>query len=499
MHANRPCNKSADLDAGPDTHAPIRLSESLHITNAAPAVETMALSYSSSMESHAYDCALSGASRGIMSRFPTAGGLAAAAVLSCVACLTTDATAQQPPPDPSQGTRLRVFLDCQRCDFDHLRREVGFVDYVRDPADAQIHVLVTSQETGGGGDEFTLYFIGQGRFAADQDTLRFATRQDDTEEEERVALTRTFSLGLVPFAARTPIAPNLSISYEAREDATPVSLQEDPWNLWVFRASVGTEVSGESRQSSASIDGSLSASRTTEDVKVDLSLFGEYETEEFELSDSTTITSLTRFYDLEGIIVWSLSPHWSAGVAASATTSTRLNQDLTLKISPAIEYNLYPYAESTRRQILFTYLVGPVRYNYDELTLFEETEETLFQQVFEISAAFQQPWGEIDGSLEVSNYLNDFSKHRIDLFSGIEVRLFRGLGLDVRGNVARIKDQIYIPREDLSDEEILLELRELGTDFEYELEVGFSYSFGSVFNNVVNPRLRLGGGDDNFF
>ena len=137
-------------------------------------------------------------------------------------------------------------------------------------------------------------------------------------------------------------------------------------------------------------------------------------------------------------------------------------------------------------------------YDYEEETLFNKLTETLVQQRLEISAGFQQPWGEIDASLEGSNYFHDPELHRIDLFSRLEVRLFRGLSLDVRGNVARIKDQIYISGEDLSDEEIFLELRELGTDFEYELQVGFSYSFGSLFNNVVNPRLRLGGNGGRF-
>lgn len=74
------------------------------------------------------------------------------------------------------------------------------------------------------------------------------------------------------------------------------------------------------------------------------------------------------------------------------------------------------------------------------------------------------------------------------------MRLFRGFSLEVDGNVARIKDQIYLRAGRLTPEEILLGLRERGTDYEYELELGFSYSFGSVFNNVVNPRLQLGGG-----
>jgi hypothetical protein len=406
------------------------------------------------------------------------------------------ATGQAPPA--AQPAPLRVFLDCGQCDFDHLRREVTFVDYVRQPADAQVHVLVTSQETGGGGDEFTLFFIGQREFAARNDTLRFQTRQDWTEDEERDALTRTFTIGLVPFAVRTGIAPGLSVDYDAPAGQTRALPQEDPWNLWVFRMGVGMELEGESRQSSAAFDGSVSASRTTEQLKLDFNVRADYEREEFELDDSSTVEVFRRDYEASALGVWSLGRHWSTGLFASVRTSTRQNQDLSVEIAPAIEYNIYPYDESTRRQILFTYTVGPVYYDYEEETLFHKFTETLAQQRLEISAGFQQPWGEIDASLEGSNYFHDPDLHRIDLFSRVEVRLFRGLSLDIRGNVARIKDQIYISAEDLSDEEIFLELRELGTDFEYGMEIGFSYSFGSLFNNVVNPRLRLGGGDGDF-
>ncbi len=62
------------------------------------------------------------------------------------------------------------------------------------------------------------------------------------------------------------------------------------------------------------------------------------------------------------------------------------------------------------------------------------------------------------------------------------------------GSAARVKDQIYEPKEDIPDEDILLRRRELGTDYEVSLEIGFSYTFGSVFNNVVNPRMSTGGG-----
>jgi hypothetical protein len=269
----------------------------------------------------------------------------------------------------------------------------------------------------------------------------------------------------------------------------------------VFRTSLGTTLSGEETEREFSLDGSFSASRTREAHKFDFSVSGDYSQEHIEADDADEddITIVRRDFEAEAISVWSLGTHWSAGLYAEASSSSRLNQDLSIVFAPAIEYNLYPYDESTRRQILFTYHVGPAYYDYEELTLFGVTQETLVQQTLDISAAFRQPWGEVFGSLEGSNYFHDFALHRLDLFTGIDVRLFRGFSLEVDGNVARIKDQIYLRAGRLTPEEILLGLRERGTDYEYELELGFSYSFGSVFNNVVNPRLQLGGGGDGDF
>jgi hypothetical protein len=198
--------------------------------------------------------------------------------------------------------------------------------------------------------------------------------------------------------------------------------------------------------------------------------------------------------------VFSLSAHWSAGFRGTAETSTRSNHDLSLRASPAIEYSIYSYAESTRRQITFMYTVGPVYFRYDEETLFRETEELRVQQSLDVSASFRQQWGDLNLSVEGSNYMHDWERHRVELDGGLDIRLFRGFSLDVRGSVARIKDQLNVPLEDVSDEDILLELRELGTEFEYEFDIGIRYTFGSAFNNVVNPRMwRDGGGDGDFF
>lgn len=417
-----------------------------------------------------------------------------AAVLTTVPALPASA-AQQPAAGPSPT--LRVFLDCQRCDFDHFRREVPVVDYVRDRQVSDLHVLVTREQTGGGGTEHTLYFLGRGPLDGMADTLRFVSRQVQTQDEVRDGLTRTFAVGLARYLAYVGRADALAVVFVEEaggDEAVATGPQDDPWNLWVFRASVSGELEGESRTSSREFQGSVSAGRTTEELKVNLFARAQYERDRFELSDGDTLTSSARSLRLETTSVWSLGRHWSVGGQAEVGASTDVNQDLFVRGGPAVEYSVFPYAESTRRQITALYQVGLAHYRYETKTLFDRVRETRPQHSLELAADFQQPWGELFVSLEGSNFLDDWEQHRVELFGNVEIRLVRGLNLDIRGSVARIKDQIYVSGEDIPDEEILLERRELGTDFEYSVDVGLSFTFGSVFNNVVNPRMFGGGG-----
>ena len=42
---------------------------------------------------------------------------------------------------------------------------------------------------------------------------------------------------------------------------------------------------------------------------------------------------------------------------------------------------------------------------------------------------------------------------------------------------------------ELSDEELYLNTRKLPTTFEYSGGIGLRFQFGSIYNNVVNPRF----------
>lgn len=390
---------------------------------------------------------------------------------------------------------LRVFLDCGPCDFDHLRREVPVVDYVRDRTVADVHVLVTTQSTGAGGREFTFHFLGLGSLLGRADTLQYVSQQFETEDEERDGYTRTFTLGLVRYLAYTDRSSTLEIEFADGDDRRQtVNPQDDPWNLWVFEIDVGGELQGESQRKEAFLEGSFAASRTTEEFKIDFGVRGEYEELEFERGDGVEKRT-TREIGGDAIAVWSIGPNWSWGISGAIGQDQSVNQELFTELAPALEYSFYPYTESTRRQITVTYRVGMATYSYYQRTIFDQTAEIRPSESLEIGAEFQQPWGELNLSLEGSHFLDSPRQHRVDLFTRLELRLFRGVNLDIQGNVARVKDQIYLSAAGLDPDEILIGQRELGTDYEYGIELGLSFTFGSIFNNVVNPRLGDGGDD----
>jgi hypothetical protein len=184
-----------------------------------------------------------------------------------------------------------------------------------------------------------------------------------------------------------------------------------------------------------------------------------------------------------------LGEHWAVGALTEGGTSTFRNYDLRSVVGPGVEYNIFPYSESSRRELTFSYFVVGNYYDYKEVTIFDKASEFRPSQSLEVEYSVRQPFGTISVSVEGSHFLDDPEKHRIDLRGWLNIRLVRGLQLNLNGSFSRIKDQIFLSREGATDEEVLLRRRELGTEFRYRFGLSLSYTFGSIFNNVVNPRF----------
>jgi len=56
-----------------------------------------------------------------------------------------------------------------------------------------------------------------------------------------------------------------------------------------------------------------------------------------------------------------------------------------------------------------------------------------------------------------------------------------------------VHDQLSLVKGGATTEEILLHRKELETQYRYYVSFGLTYTFGSIYNNVVNPRFSSGG------
>jgi hypothetical protein len=423
----------------------------------------------------------------------------AAALLAV--CLGTAGVAagQQPPPasSPPSGSNaggqppsIKLYVDCRNawCDSEYIRTEINFVDHVRDRNLADVHVLVTTQRTGNG-TEYTLAFIGRQRFESVEETLRYVSQDTDTEDEVRRGLVQTLKLGLARYVAETPLARQVEVSYRAPTQARAAQTTKDPWRFWVFKTSLSSYSNGERSTSWTDMYGSVTASRTTAASKTSLSISGSYDQSDYTFADGSTYRSVTRDYAANVLLIRTLGPHWGGGARVAMSSSTYYNQARATKWMPAIEYNSYPYAESTRRQLTFRYAAGLQGFQYQEETIFGKTSETLMSHSFVAELNVRQPWGTVSTSAEASQYIPRFDKNRLRVGGSVDIRVFKGLSLSLGGRASFIRDQIYLAKAGASDEEVLVRQRQLATSYQYYYSFGFSYTFGSAFNNVVNSRL----------
>jgi hypothetical protein len=396
------------------------------------------------------------------------------------------------PPENTPQT-ICVFIDCidTECDFDYFRTEIPFVNYVRDRKDSDLHILITTMHTGSGGEEYTINFIGQKQFSGKVDTLRFVALQNDSDDDVRKGLTQYIKLGMMRYVASLPVVKDINISM-VQNTARPVNAQviHDPWNFWTFQNHLHAFTNGEKSVKSGHVYSELSANRTTQEWKMRFALSLDYSQSKYKVEeDSTTVNNIQRNFGLSQITVKSAGEHWSIGARSSGTVSTYDNLDLAFRIAPAVEYNLFPYSQATRRQFTIQYSLGLRYFDYHETTLFWKDKETLMDQHLDAGYQVKQPWGSISTAIEYACYFQDFGKYHVLFFSSLEIRLLKGLFLDIFGSVAYLRDQISLPGRDASYDEVLLRRRQLATSYNYDFSIGINYTFGSLYNNVVNPRF----------
>ncbi|MDZ7691961.1 MAG: hypothetical protein U5K69_12670 [Balneolaceae bacterium] len=153
--------------------------------------------------------------------------------------------AQDNVRDTGNQGLLNIYLDCSGCYEDYLRSEINFVNFVRNPSDADIHLLITDAGTASGGEEYTLKFIGKNELQTETDTLLYISVKSDTDNEERAGLLRYIKLGLFPYLKNSSLINQFDLNFNQSDMESPQK-DRDGWNNWVFEIDVQGDYDGKS-------------------------------------------------------------------------------------------------------------------------------------------------------------------------------------------------------------------------------------------------------------
>jgi hypothetical protein len=397
---------------------------------------------------------------------------------------------QAVPQDELRSVAPNVYLDCDQrtCDFEYIKTEITFVNYVLDRQSADIQIIVTRQQTGSGGNEYTLAFMGLRRHKGKDATLRFYSKPTDTEDQFRRGFVNVLKQGLIPYVSDTPLAEFISISYAQKKGFRPTPAS-DPWHYWVFGVGVRGNGEFESQSDKYSYQFNAWANRTTEAMKFRLygNLYMNHRS--YEIPDEEPIVSDTNRKSLSTALYKSIDGHWSWGGGVSLYSSTFDNAQLYASVGPSVEYDIFPYAVATRRELRVQYRLTYTWRDYYELTIYGKEAENLLSQALQVVLEIKEPWGSLGGSLTGSTFIPELKYNNLRADFGAYINLFKGFSFNVGGQFSRIRDQLSLPGREYTQEEILLELKRLATDYYLRFEIGLNYRFGSIYSNVVNPRF----------
>jgi hypothetical protein len=362
---------------------------------------------------------------------------------------------------------------------------------VHEPASSDVHIMETTLTTGSGGTEYNFLFIGRKRFINLNDTIIFSVPPNLTTDEIRITLLSKIQLGLVPYLMKTAYANSLSLSVQDRGVSAKES--KDPWKSWIFELNCLGSLSNRQYAKNYLVSAGLNISKINPKMKFESESYLKYGESRSTIPINDSVKYTLNYYDRSiyshNLLVKSLGAHFGIGMLAGFKKDPFTNYKFQMKIGPAIEYNLFKYSDFSYKQLRFLYSMVYEHNNYIETTIYNKTKDYLFTQNLNIIFELNKSWGSFNASVYVSNYLNDFSRFSLGVYTLNSFRIGRGLSFNISCGLNMCRDQISLRKGMASPADVMTYQREMESNYNYSVSFGFTYRFGSKFNNAVNPRF----------
>lgn len=410
----------------------------------------------------------------------------------------------------------RLFLSCpQTCFEPYLKQELSYFDIVRDRHEADFTVLVIRQRAAGGGERITLTLYLETRAAPDAPTPRGApvrARRDDDGHLDgldslRVAhkrelysppgataeQTRRLLLGAVLSAL---FAELVDTEHEAafsvglkRRGGVSLSTLDDPWDYWTIAPATQGNIELGRGFHFILVDSSLTFRRITDTDKIRVRGSYSRQLSQFRLENGSNVRGDVYTWGARALYARSLGQRWALGSAGTIAAKEYENLKAHTHFGPVLELNIFPYVRNASEQLRAAYQAGVWTNWYFEPNVSGKTREILPYQALTLIADMNQRWGTVQLALQLNSFVNEPKLARLAGTAGLNLQLFEGMALNLVGNAAWIGDQISLRQRPLTDVELLLGTAQQATNYSVTFEFGFSYTFGSVHNTIVNPRF----------
>ena len=382
-----------------------------------------------------------------------------------------------------QDQKLKVYLDC-RCDDNYIKQKTSFLEYVRDQDLADIEIIIRDIRTPTGTRSFEIQIDGNNEFKEISSSAIVSGFVTDTSGTLRDKLLNKLKLSLIPFLDKAKYVINIDINSNFDEDI----INDDKWKNWVFELSGSYNNDKEESRKTNRYEIEFEIDKLTEDWRIGMEISRNESNRKFISNDDVYISN-RKTTSFRGRVIRSISDHFSAGIFLGAYQNTYENIDFNRYLEPALEYSFYPYKDVLSKEITLAYRIGTGKRNYIEKTIYGYEKQNLTSQKLSLNIRFRQKWGNISSYLNATQFLNDGTKKRLSLRSDLDIRVFEGLAVRFSGNINLIREQYSLAAGTTSIEELLLQQREIATDYKTNFSIGLSYTFGSMYNSIINTRL----------